>query len=132
MEIRQSTMPEVISPARSAPALPAMSEHKRRIYDDSERYAAERGKWRRKASFFHAEDTAYLRFVIPAGKRILDLGCGAGETLAALEPSYGVGVDFSPSLIEEARRTHLNLEFHVGDVEEKETIDALQGPFDFI
>lgn len=129
-------MPEVISPtpstARSAPSVSPMSGRKRTIYDDSERHAAERGKWRRKASFFHAEDTAYLRFVIPAGKRILDLGCGAGETLAALQPSYGVGIDFSPSLIEQARTAHPHLEFHAGDVEAKETLDALRGPFDFI
>src|SRR4051812_7264179 len=79
-----------------------LSEHKRDIYENSERYASTRTKWRRKSAFFHAEDITYLRFLVPPGKRILDLGCGAGETLAALEPAYGVGVDFSPSLIDAA------------------------------
>jgi SAM-dependent methyltransferase len=117
---------------RHEPTWSALSRRKRNIYENSERYAAKRAQWRRKAAFFHAEDTAYLRFLIPTGKRILDLGCGAGETLAALKPSYGVGVDFSPSLIEQARRAHPNLEFRIGDIEAKETIEALQGSFDYI
>ena len=109
-----------------------MSARKRTIYENVERHAAARQQWRRKAAFFHAEDVAYLRFLIPRGSRILDLGCGAGEILAALQPTYGVGIDFSPSLIEQARRAHPNLEFHAGDVEDPSTFAALQGPFDFI
>lgn len=117
---------------RSGVRSPALSKHKRIIYDSSERHAGARAEWRRKGAFFYAEDAAYLRFLIPPGKRILDIGCGAGEALAALQPSYGVGIDLSPSLIEQARQTHKTLEFHVGDYEEKEVIDAINGPFDFI
>jgi SAM-dependent methyltransferase len=94
------------------------------------RLQARTGAARRR--FFHTEDTAYLRFLIPPGKRVLDLSCGAGETLAALEPSYAVGVDLSPRLIAQARRTHPNLEFRTGDIEAKETMEALRGPFDYI
>src|SRR5947208_101518 len=109
-------------PADVRPRPPSLlSKHKRSIYDSSERHADARAEWHRKGAFFHTEDISYLRFLIPAGKRILDLGCGAGETLAALEPSYGVGIDFSPSLIERARRSYTNLEFHIGDIEEKQT-----------
>ena len=63
---------------------------------------------------------------------MLELGCGTGDTLAALKPSIGVGVDFSSSMIVEAKRLHPHLFFAVGDAEDAATIEALQGPFDFI
>jgi SAM-dependent methyltransferase len=86
----------------------------------------------RKGILLHREDERYLRFLIPECARVLEIGCGTGDTLAALKPSYGVGVDFSPGMIEQARRLHPELEFQVGDAEDPETISALKGPFDFI
>ena len=50
--------------------------------------------------------------------RVLELGCGTGNLLAQLKPSYGLGVDFSPRMIEVAKRNHRDLEFVVGDVED--------------
>lgn len=105
---------------------------KQRLFANSEREAARRGYWRKKARFFHEEDNKYLRFLIPPGLRILEIGCGTGDTLAALEPSRGVGVDFSPAMIQEARAAHPQLEFHVGDVEEPATLSGIEGPFDVI
>lgn len=109
-----------------------MTQRKRAVYENSERQASERKKWRAKAAFFHDEDTAYLRFLIPKGLKVLELGCGTGDTLAALEPAYGVGVDFSPNIVEIARVSHPNLEFHVGDIEDPKTLADLNGPFDII
>ncbi len=109
-----------------------MFPRKAAILQHSENYALDRERWRAKASFFHGEDENYLRFLIPKGARVLELGCGTGDTLAALEPSFGVGVDFSPSMIAEAKRLHPHLTFTVGDAEDAATIRALHGPFDFI
>ena len=81
-----------------------MSQRKqevRRIFDQR---ARDLPSWRDKAAFFHSEDRLYLKFLIPPGARVLDLGCGIGNLLAALEPSFGVGVDFSEPMIAEARR----------------------------
>ena len=102
-----------------------VSPRKAAILAHSEKYAAERPIWRTKAEFFHREDEAYLRFLIPRNSRVLEIGCGIGDTLAALEPSVGTGVDFSPALIELARRMHPELTFHVGDAEDPATIAAL-------
>ena len=109
-----------------------LSSRKQKILAWAERNAAERPAWRSKAEFFHAEDQAYLRFLIPARARVLEIGCGIGDTLAALEPSYGVGVDFSNTLIGIARRCHPELAFHVGDAEDPATLAGLEGPFDYI
>ena len=35
------------------------------------------------------------KFLIPPGNRILEIGSGRGDLLAALKPSYGVGIDIS-------------------------------------
>jgi SAM-dependent methyltransferase len=97
-----------------------------------EKYAASRTEWVRRAAFFHSEDQAYLRFLIPAGMRVLEIGCGIGDTLAALQPSRGVGLDFSPAMVDVAVKRHPNLRFHVGDVEDPATIAAIGETFDYI
>jgi SAM-dependent methyltransferase len=91
-----------------------------------------RTEWRDKARFFHAEDTAYLRFLVPPGLRVLELGCGAGNTLAALEPSRGVGIDLVQRSIEEGRAAFPHLELHVGDIETEDTLAGIEGIFDVV
>src|SRR4029077_16682467 len=105
---------------------------KQQILQYAEQHAATRQDWRARAAFYHSEDIAYLRFLIPPGSRVLELGCGAGDTLAALQPSLGVGGDFSPAIIEQARRAPPRLQFHVADIEDPSFIEILQRPFDFI
>ena len=52
--------------------------------------------------------------------------------LAALKPSFGVGVDFSEGMIAQARKAHPDLAFFVGDIEDAPFIRSLPGPFDVI
>ncbi len=114
------------------PKQPPFSSRKsevRRIFDERARNLP---RWRDKAAFFHGEDRLYLQFLIPKGARVLELGCGAGNLLAALEPSFGVGVDFSEPMIAAARAAHAGLTFFVGDIEDGDFIRTLGGPFDFI
>src|SRR5947209_3158794 len=57
----------------------------------------------------------YYAFWVPPGLRVLELGCGLGDLLAAVKPARGVGVDFSPSMVSLARQRHPELEFQVMD-----------------
>jgi len=98
----------------------------------ADQLAPERDRWIARNAYYYAEDIRYMRFLVPEGLRVLDLGCGTGGLLTALNPALGVGVDFSPKMIEVARRNHPELEFVVGDVEDPATIAALKGPFDMI
>ncbi len=80
----------------------------------------------------YRDDRNYMKFLIPKGVRVLDLGCGNGDLLAELEPSYGLGIDISPAMIDRAKRLYPNLSFVVGDIEDETVIDAIDGPFDYI
>jgi SAM-dependent methyltransferase len=48
--------------------------------------------------------------------RVLEIGCGQGDLLAALQPSRGLGIDLSPVMVDKARARHRHLEFAVQDV----------------
>ena len=80
-------------------------------------------------AYYHEILGHQLRELIPEGKRILDLGCGQGDRLAALRPSDGLGVDLSPVMIGRARRRHPHLRFAVADAED---LSLQEGPFDVI
>jgi SAM-dependent methyltransferase len=92
---------------------------------------AQDGRTRFNAAY-RDDDRKFMRFLVPPGKRILELGCGRGELLAALQPSYGVGVDFAPGTIARARESRPDLHFVLGDVEDPATLSSIEGPFDYI
>jgi SAM-dependent methyltransferase len=81
---------------------------------------------------YRRDDRRFMQFLVPPGKRILELGCGRGELLAALQPSFGVGVDFAPNTIARAKELHPDLHFVLGDVEDPATLSAVEGPFEYI
>lgn len=97
-----------------------------------DRQAPERDDWIARGSYFHEEDRRFMRFLIPEGKEVVELGCGTGQLLHALRPSRGVGVDFGEKMIEIARSKYPGVEFRVGDIEDERTIEELEGPFDYI
>src|ERR1700686_3668574 len=102
---RTTGMTDNVAPS-SAAAMSPRKQALRRLHDD---LASQRVEWIERARYFHEEDLRYLKFLIQVGARVLELGCGTGHLLAALKPSIGVGVDFSPSMIAEARRTYPHL-----------------------
>lgn len=80
-------------------------------YFDS--FAAVEERWRRRNRTYHGLVERIARFHVPPGARVLEIGSGAGDLLAALEPSVGVGVDVSPGMVALARRRHPHLHFEV-------------------
>lgn len=108
------------------------SPRKARIQALADRLAPVRLWWRERSSYFHDEDTRYLRFLVPAGARVLELGCGTGAGLAALHPAYGVGVDFSAEMIAVARAQHPQHKFVEADVEDSGWMAEFEEPFDYI
>ena len=46
--------------------------------------------------------------------------------LAALEPSYGVGIDFGATAIDKAKARYHRLHFVLGDVEDPATMASIE------
>jgi len=111
---------------------PPLPPRRERIRALSDRLAAERAGWIERNRYFHEQDRRTMRFLVPAGSRVLELGCGIGDLLAALEPAAGLGIDFSPAMIAVARQRHPALSFEIGDVESPETIERIEGRFDYV
>jgi SAM-dependent methyltransferase len=110
----------------------SFTERKQRLLEESERIASEREAWIARHHFFYDEDWRYMRFLVPRGKRVLDLGCGAGELLDAVQPAEGIGVDFSQAMIDRAKTGFPAQTFVRGDVENLEDVAEVEGEFDVI
>src|SRR6266404_2543061 len=132
--ISRSSLEAAMNPKQSgSPAsLQLSSPRKRDLLDHYETNGDELDRWREFNVAYHEDDRKFMRFLIPPGKRVLELGCGRGDLLAALKPSYGVGIDFGAKAIAKARALHPELHFVLGDVEAPETLAAIEGPFDYI
>src|ERR1700716_162217 len=108
------------------------SQRKRDLLDHFEAKGAELARGRKFNAAYHEDDRKFMQFLIPPGKRVLELGCGRGDLLAALRPSYGVGIDFGAKTIAKANAHHPDLYFVLGDVEDPATLTGIEGPFDYI
>jgi SAM-dependent methyltransferase len=97
-----------------------------------DKLAPQRERWIARNRYFYDADHAYMRFLVPAGARVLEIGCGDGQLLAALKPSRGVGVDFSAEMIRVARSKHAEFELHELNAEDPAALKRISGPFDYI
>src|SRR5690606_1007423 len=86
-------------------------------------FATKRDRYRRIGSYFHKHHESFLRFLIPKCQSVLEVGCGTGHTLAALEPQHGVGIDISDAMVEQARKAHPEYTFIHQDAEAIELED---------
>ncbi len=91
--------------------------------------ARKRDSWRGWGGFYHRRLSEIYRFLINPGQRVLEIGCGAGNLLASLNPTHGVGVDFSAEMLQRAREQHPELEFLQTDAHD---LSSIHGTFDAI
>lgn len=90
--------------------------------------AADCDSWARKNRYYHKSLKQIVRFHVPAGASVLEVGCGTGDLLAALAPTRGVGVDLSAAAVAVARSKYPSLTFVAGDAENL----PLRGTFDYV
>jgi len=90
---------------------------KARIVEYFDRVAPDWDAWHRRNAYYHARAHALIRGMVPPGARVLEIGCGTGDLLAALRPSRGVGLNVSERLTGLARAKYPALEFHTADVD---------------
>ncbi|PKO99877.1 MAG: glycosyl transferase [Bacteroidetes bacterium HGW-Bacteroidetes-9] len=106
----------------------SISENKQRVLDGVEQIAHRRYKFIRQNLYYYKNLISFCRFNIPEGSRVLEVGCGTGYLLNAIKPSYGMGIDFSPSMINLAKEKYPHLNFKVMDAENISLTEA----FDYI
>jgi SAM-dependent methyltransferase len=102
-----------------------MTQELARHYDS---LALQRDDFRRKNRYYYALLDKQYRYFVPEGKKVMEIGCGTGDLLAALKPSYGTGVDISPKMIERAREKYPSLRFYAGVLQDV----ILEEKFDYI
>ena len=90
---------------------------KARVQGHFERVAPEYDGWKRRAWYYYRWLARIVGAEIAVGARVLDVGCGTGALLDAVQPAYGVGVDLSPAMVRLARDRFPRLQFRVGDAE---------------
>jgi SAM-dependent methyltransferase len=79
--------------------------------------------------YYHRYLKAVFSRIVPPGHRVLELGCGRGDLLASLRPSFGLGVDFSSEAVTHARKRHPSLRFEESEAGE---FSSYGGTFDYI
>jgi SAM-dependent methyltransferase len=82
------------------------------------RVSREKENQKRPGAFYHKLLQHYYRFLIPPGLRVLEVGCCHGDLLASLNPSVGVGIDFSDEMLRCAAKKHTQLFFIRSDAHE--------------
>jgi len=90
--------------------------------------AEKRLKWKRRNRFYHKSLERYFSGIIPQGSIVLEIGCGTGDLLAAVKPSYGTGIDFSEEMLSVARERYPELHFINVDLEISETKKNITDP----
>lgn len=120
-----ATAPTRAAPARVRAAVPAEYEQLAAFFDD---FAPHEQRWRRRNRTYHRLIAQVYRFHVPPGMRVLEIGSGSGDLLAALEPRVGVGIDVSRGMVELARSRHPELRFETAAGERLELGEA----FDYI
>jgi len=80
-------------------------------------------KWFHFGKYYHKRLIQIYQFHVSRGLKVLEIGCGKGDLLGALSPSYGVGIDFSPVSISRAKEKYPNLKFLCLDSHDLSSID---------
>ncbi len=75
-------------------------------------------RWRKRNTYYYKWLDRIYKFVVRPNSRVLHVGCEAGDLLAAVKPSYGVGIDTDPAAVELASKRFPHLKFHVADPHE--------------
>ncbi len=125
--MRRLAQPRRSSRREHAPFEPGNKGYaeERRRHWDATALALDR---RQTGGYYHQRLSEAYRELVPPGLDVVEIGCGTGDLLAALEPQRGVGVDFSGEMLRVARRRHPELTFVEQDAHELE----VEGQFDVV
>ena len=93
-----------------------------------DRVAASLSDWKGAGRYYHRRLARIYQHLIPPGSRVLEIGCGPGDLLASVDPDPGVGIDFSPRMVQKAQEKYPQLRILEGDAHQL----PVEEKFDFI
>jgi 2-polyprenyl-3-methyl-5-hydroxy-6-metoxy-1,4-benzoquinol methylase len=105
-----------------------LAGHNERIRAHFEALAETYPALKRRNRYYNDYLVRFCRAIVPPGRRVLDVGCGRGDVLAAVRPASGLGIDLSQAMVDRAARdnaAHAGLEF------KKQAIEELAGDGSF-
>jgi len=73
-----------------------------------DKIAREYDYWKDKNPYYYDALKTLLRSLIPPHSRVVEIGCGTGDLLEAVQPIEGKGVDISETMVLLARARHTN------------------------
>ncbi len=115
--------------ARREPPPSNLEEYLRHWETFFDHYARRVDRWHEQNAGYHKAVASIARFYVPTGARVLEIGSGNGDLLAALAPSCGVGTDISGQMVGLARSKYPDLVFHHMPAER---LDLLGETFDYV
>jgi SAM-dependent methyltransferase len=102
------------------------------IIQHYDRLAPNREQYLAKNAYYYSLLYREYRYLIPADKKVLEIGCGRGDLLNTLKPALGVGVDLSPGMIKVASEKFPELRFYAGDIRDAALAPHINEKFDYI
>jgi SAM-dependent methyltransferase len=94
--------------------------HNERIGSHFEALAGEYLALKQRNAYYNGRLIEWCRSLVPPGRKILDVGSGRGDVLAALAPGEGLGIDLSPAMVREAKQSYPSWDFRVQAIEDFE------------
>src|ERR1700733_6159090 len=106
-----------------------LGEHLTEVEEFFDHYSSSAEKWRKRNQGYHQNISSLCKFYVPASARVLEIGSGTGDLLAATSPSRGLGIDISPEMVRLAGSRYPDLEFRCMPAE---FLDLNGETFDYI
>ena len=94
-----------------------MQDPKHRFYNYFENFAPDYLKYKQRFSYYWHHIARYINYFIRPEDKVLEIGCGVGDSLAQIKANKKVGIDFSPKMIEQAKQQFPEIEFHTMNAE---------------
>jgi SAM-dependent methyltransferase len=95
-----------------------LARHNEAIRDHFEGLAAAYPALKKRNAYYNDYLVRWCRSLVPPGRRVLDIGSGRGDVLAAVQPGEGLGLDVSAEMTRRASIDFPALQFQTGAVED--------------
>jgi len=95
-----------------------MPDRKQEFLNHFDKLAPSYTKYKKRFAYYWNDIANYINYFMTEEQSVLDVGCGAGDTLSKLKGSRKLGIDISSKMIETARSQYPDIEFRQMDAEQ--------------